>query len=83
MKLTSRPILGQGNASKKGKASGLRAFGDTNPSLTKIDHYVMIIRIPLVLLINLQYECSLEKRFPFPLNVICAYEEEDIVQLKI
>jgi hypothetical protein len=23
----------------------------------------------------------MEKRFPFPLNVICAYEEEDIVQL--
>ena len=28
-----------------------------------------------------EYECSLEKRFPFPLNVIWAYEEEDVVQL--
>ena len=41
------------NSSKKGKASGLGHLATPNPSLTKIDHYVMIIRIPLVLLINL------------------------------
>ncbi len=70
------------NSSKKGKASGLRAFGDTKSFFTK-DRSLRYDNKNTFSFVDklVEYECSLEKRFPFPLNVICAYEEEDIVQL--
>ena len=70
------------NSSKKGKASGLRAFGDTKSFFNK-DRSLRYDNKNTFSFVDklVEYECSLEKRFPFPLNVICAYEEEDIVQL--
>ena len=70
-----------GNSSKKGKTCGLRAFGDTKSFFNKdrslrYDNNIFSSVDKLV-----EYECSLKKRFPFPLKVICAYEEADIVQL--
>ena len=57
----------------------LRTFGDTKSFFNKdrflrYDNNIFSSVDKLV-----EYECSMEKRFPFPLNVVCAYEEEDIV----
>ena len=69
------------NPSKKGKVNGLRAFGDTKSFFNK-DRSLRSNENTFSFVDKLVgYECSLEKRFPFPLNVICAYEEEDVVQL--
>lgn len=71
------------NPSKKGQVNGLRAFGDTKSFFDK-DKSIHSNKKNTFSFVDklVEYECSLEKRFPFPLNVICAYEEEDIVQLK-
>ncbi len=71
-----------GNSSKKGKTCGLRAFGDTKSFFNK-DRSLHYDNKNIFSFVDklVEYECSMEKRFPFPLNVICAYEEEDIVQL--
>ena len=70
------------NSSKKGKTCGLRAFGDTKSFFNK-DRSLRYDNKNTFSFVDklVEYECSMEKRFPFPLNVICAYEEEDIVQL--
>jgi hypothetical protein len=64
-----------------GKISGLRAFGDTK-SFFNNERFINGDRIGDSLVDKLiHYECSLEKRFSFPLNGICAYEAEDIAKL--
>ncbi len=70
------------NSSKKRKTCGLRAFGDTKSFFNK-DRSLRYDSKNISSFVDklVEYECSMEKRFPFPLNVICAYEEEDIVQL--
>ena len=70
------------NPSKKGKVNGLRAFGDTKSFFNK-DRFLRSNEKNTFSFVDklVEYECSLEKRFPFPLNVIWAYEEEDVVQL--
>jgi archaellum biogenesis ATPase FlaH len=68
------------NTLKKEKVSGLRAFGDTKSFFNK-DKRSSNDKSPFSFIDNLvEYECSLKKHFPFPLKVICAYEEADIVQ---
>jgi len=70
------------NPAEKGKVNGLRAFGDTKSFFNKDRLLGMDKKNSFSYVDKLvEYECSLEKRFPFPLNVICAYEEEDIIQL--
>lgn len=70
------------NPAEKGKVNGLRAFGDTKSFFNK-DRSLGVDKKNSFSYVDklVEYECSLEKRFPFPLNVICAYEEEDIIQL--
>ena len=76
-------FLTENSSKKEERAIGLRAFGDTKSFFNKDKSLHSDKKNTFSFVDKLvEYECSLEKRFPFPLNVICAYEEEDIVQLK-
>ncbi len=73
--LSTKSSLSSNSSSSK----GLRVFADVkaffranelenNKEINYVDELI-------------KYETSLEKRFPFPLNAICAYESEDIAGL--
>lgn len=67
------------SSNAKSDSNGLRVFADVK-TFFKIDKTINDKGADRVNdLIN--YEASLEKRFPFSLNVMCAYEAEDIATL--
>lgn len=70
------------NSRKKENVNGLRVFGDIKTFNNK-DRFLRLDMPNAYGFVDdlVKYESSLGKRFTVPMNVICACEEEDIIQL--
>jgi hypothetical protein len=73
--LSTKSSLSSNSSSSK----GLRVFADVKAFFRadKLENNKEINYVDELI----KYETSLEKRFPFPMNAICAYESEDIAGL--